>query len=143
MQEEIILLFEQRDEKALELLEENYKSYCFSIIQRILESREDAEECWNDVLSKAWTAIPPAKPKNLRLWLGKVARNSALTMMEAENTQKRKGITVQLEELSECIPAPLAEKEADSALLREFMQNFIKKTFTGTQKSFYPKILAL
>ena len=127
MQEEILELLFERNEKALEFLEKDYKNYCVSIVQRILGNEEDAKEIWNDVLSKTWNSIPPAKPQNLKLWLGKIARNSALTMLEAKKAEKRSGIVLQLEELSECIPAPLSEKETDVAAFREFMQNFIKK----------------
>lgn len=125
---EILELFLQKDENALSALEEQYKSYCTAIAEKILGDREDAEECWNDVLRKAWEAVPDAKPENLRLYLGKIARNSALTVLEAEKAKKRDGgIKLQLDELSECIPAPLFEHEADRIALRDFMNGFIKK----------------
>lgn len=136
MQEEIIELLFDRNEKALELLERDYKNYCLSIAQKILGNREDAEEIWNDVLSKTWNAVPPAKPKNIKLWLARIARNAALTMLEAKKAEKRSGIVLQLEELSECIPAPLSEKETDVAAFREFMKNFIKKLSSEQRRIF-------
>lgn len=125
---EILELFLQKDENALAALEEQYKNYCTAIAEKILGDREDAEECWNDVLQKAWNAIPTAKPEKLRLYIGKIARNSAFTMLEAEKAKKRDGgIKLQLDELSECIPAPLFEHEADKIALRDFMNGFVKK----------------
>lgn len=125
---EILELFFQKDENALSALEKQYKPYCIAVAERILGDREDAEECWNDVLQKAWNSASGAKPDNLRLWLGKIARNSALTMLESQKAKKRTGgIKLQLDELSECIPAPLFEHEADRIALRDFMNGFIKK----------------
>lgn len=134
---ELVELFFQRDERALALAEEYYKNYCTAIAEKILGDREDAEECWNDVLQKAWNAIPTAKPENLRLYLGKIARNSALTMLESEKAKKRNGgIKLQLDELAECIPAPLSGHEADRIALRDFMNGFIKKLPDEQRKIF-------
>ncbi len=124
---EIIELLLKRDEKALSLAEEKYKSYCVAVAERILGSREDAEECWNDALSGLWNSVPPNEPQNLKLYLGKIARNTALKKLDAEKAKKRGGgIKLQLDELSECIPAPLFEHEADLIALRDFMNSFVR-----------------
>ena len=124
---EIVGLFIKRDEKALFAATEKYKNYCVSIAERILLSREDAEEIWNDVLSAAWNSIPPNEPEHLDLWLGKIARNAALKKLEAEKTKKRSGgIKIQLDELAETIPAPLSGYQADSIALRDFLNGFIR-----------------
>ena len=125
---EIIELFIKREETALEMTAEKYKSYCISIAERILGSREDAEEIWNDVLSAAWNSIPPNEPEYLNLYLGKIARNAALKKLEAEKTKKRDGgIKLQLDELAECIPAPLFEEQADLIALRDVLNAFLAK----------------
>ena len=76
---EIVELYLKREEQALEKTAEKYKNYCVSIAERILGNREDAEEIWNDVLSAAWNLIPPNEPEHLDLYLGKIARNCALS----------------------------------------------------------------
>lgn len=124
---EIIGLYFKREEKALEITAERYKNYCVSIAERILGSREDAEEIWNDVLSAAWNSIPPNEPEYLNLYLGKIARNAALKKLESEKAKKRgSGIKIQLDELAEAIPAPLYGTEADSIALRDFLNGFIR-----------------
>ena len=124
---EIVLLFLQRDENAMVKTEEKYKNYCVSIAERIIGDREDAQECWNDVLMSAWNSIPPQEPDNLKLYLGKIARNSAIKMLDFKNAQKRDGgIRLQLDELAECIPAPLYGQEADFIALRDFMNGFVR-----------------
>ena len=134
---EIIELFIKREETALEMTAEKYKSYCISIAERILESREDAEEIWNDVLSAAWNSIPPNEPEHLNLYLGKIARNAALKKLEAEKTKKRDGgIKIQLDELAEAIPAPLLEQQADLIALRDFLSGFIRNLPNEQRKMF-------
>lgn len=124
---EIVELFLKREQKALCFAEEKYKNYCIAVAERITGSREDAEECWNDVLSGVWNSVPPNEPQNLKLYLGKIARNIAIKKMESEKAKKRDGgIKIQLDELAECIPAPLFEQEADSIALRDFMNGFVR-----------------
>ena len=125
---EIIELFIKRKETALEITAEKYKNYCVSIAERILGSREDAEEIWNDVLSAAWNSIPPNEPEHLNLYLGKIARNAALKKLDSEKAKKRDGgIKIQLDELAETIPAPLLEQQADLIALRDFLNAFLVK----------------
>lgn len=125
---EIIGLYFERDEKALEKTSEKYKAYCLSVAENILRNGEDAEEIWNDVLSAAWNSIPPNEPEYLKFYLGKIARNAALKKLEAENAKKRdSGIKIQLDELAECIPAPFYAHQADLIAIRDALNVFIGK----------------
>ena len=134
---EIIEIFIKREETALEITAEKYKNYCVSIAERILGSKEDAEEIWNDVLSAAWNSIPPNEPEHLNLYLGKIARNAALKKLESEKAKKRDGgIKIQLDELAEAIPAPLSGMEADSIALRDFLNGFIRSLSKEQRKIF-------
>ena len=134
---EIVELFIKRDETAIEITAEKYKNYCVSIAERILLSREDAEEIWNDVLSAAWNSIPPKEPEYLNLYLGKIARNAALKKLEAEKAKKRDGgIKIQLDELAEAIPSPLLEQHADLIALRDFLNGFIRALPKEQRKMF-------
>ena len=47
---EIIRLYCNRDEQAVEETEKKYGSYCFSIAKNILGKEEDARECLKDML---------------------------------------------------------------------------------------------
>ena len=124
---EIVEMFLQREEKAMAEAEVKYKNYCVAVAERIIGDREDAEECWNDVLMGAWNSIPPNIPDNLKFYLGKIARNSALRKLDFQKAQKRdRGIKIQLDELAECIPAPLWEHEADMIALRDFLNGFVR-----------------
>ena len=103
---DIIELLERRSEQGIALLKEKYADYCYSIIYRLLQDREQAEEALNDVWLQIWNNIPPARPQCLRAYLAKTARNAALHYIRHNDAQKRNGVTLLLDELTECIPDP-------------------------------------
>lgn len=113
----IIELFFNRDERAIEESERKYGAYCFTVARNILGSSEDAEECVNTALFKAWSSIPPNRPKNLKLYLAKLVRRTSLDRADIINAQKRgRGELMQvLDELREAAAPgsePLSELEA-------------------------------
>ncbi|MBR3629760.1 MAG: RNA polymerase subunit sigma-70, partial [Oscillospiraceae bacterium] len=71
---EIIGLFWNRDEKAIAEAEKACGSYCFSIAENILHSREDAEECVSDTWLRSWNVIPPQHPNLLGAFLARITR---------------------------------------------------------------------
>ena len=60
--ERIVALFWERSEVAVAEVAAKYTPYLTAICQRILQDKQDAEECVNDVLSRAWESIPPHRP---------------------------------------------------------------------------------
>lgn len=120
---DIIELLERRSELGLELLKEKYTSYCYSIIYRLLQDHEQTEEALSDVWLQIWNSIPPARPQRLRAYLAKTARNTALHYLRYQDAQKRSGVTVLLDELSECIPDPRWER--DTSELKELLRSFV------------------
>ena len=103
--EKILDLFFQRDEQAVSLTQMKYGSYCQSIAYRILRQKEDGDECVNDTWLRTWSSIPPARPENLRAYVGKITRNLALNRIRKDSAWKRTGdcVSISLNELSECI----------------------------------------
>lgn len=103
---EIIELFNSRDEKAISAASSKYGRYCSAVAMNILGNRQDAEECLNDALLKAWESIPPAKPDNLPGYLAKITKNISLNRYRSAHTEKRGsgGLDSVYEELSECVP---------------------------------------
>ena len=86
--EQIVALFWQRDEHALYESERAYGDYCRRLAERFV-SAEDAQECWNDALLRAWNAIPPQRPVHLRAFLARLTRNLAFDRFRAGNAAKR------------------------------------------------------
>ena len=102
---DIIKLYFDRDQNAIEETRKKYGGYCLSLAYRILENYQDSEECVNDILLAAWNSIPPNRPKVFRMFLAKLTRNRALNRLKAENALKRGNGEKEMvyEELSEFI----------------------------------------
>ena len=127
---EIIDLFNQRDEMALQKTQDKYGAYCKTIAINILVSKEDTDECINDVLLKVWNAIPPEVPKSLQAYLGKITRNSALNTYECKNAAKRGGTQVDIafSELEEVLSEQSNVEQAfNKQIFADFINEFLSK----------------
>ena len=124
--EELIGLYLARDQEAIAATEAAYGPYCRAIIQRILGSGEDAEECVSDTYLRAWEAIPPARPGAFRNWLGRITRNLSLDRWKSLRAEKRGGgAEALLGELEDCLPAP-AGRSAEDLELAELLNGFLR-----------------
>ena len=125
----ILLLFEDRNEQALQETIRLYGALCRTVVRNITGSEDEAEECLNDALLIAWNAIPPARPKNYRAYFLKLVRNAAIDRYRANQTAKRGGgqITEALDELEEIIPASeQVERELDRRELLAAITKFLE-----------------
>lgn len=124
---EIIELFFRRDQQAITETKEKYGAFCLKMAKNISGTEEDAQECLNTVLYTAWEKIPPARPEKLGAWLGRVVRNTALSLYRKNHAEKRYcGIPQLLEELSEMIPdSRTVESETDEKVLSEVINNWL------------------
>lgn len=100
---EIIQLFFERNEEALSAVSQKYGRYCEIIAKNIIGDASDAEECFNDTLLDVWDSIPPNKPDNLRVYMGKITKNNALNKIKSDSAQKRGGseLKVVMDELED------------------------------------------
>ena len=123
----IIALYEARDEKAIAETQQKYGGYCRYIAERILVSREDAEECVNDAYHKAWNTIPPQKPESLASYIGMLTRQLSLNRYKENHRQKRGAgeVPLVLDELQECIADRGDMPSADDITLRDAMNAFL------------------
>lgn len=103
--EAIYQLYFQRNEEAITQTHQKYGPWCRGVAMRILNHREDAEECVFDTYLNAWNHIPPQKPRSFCAWLGRITRNLALSRYRMYTAEKRGGsqTALALEELGECI----------------------------------------
>ena len=60
--EQIIELYWNRKEKAIEETSRKYSRLCRTIAMNILGNLPDAEECENDTYLALWNAIPSTRP---------------------------------------------------------------------------------
>ncbi len=125
----IIALYFDRNEEAICATGKKYGTYCFTIANNILKSRDDAEEAVNDTYFAAWNAIPPHKPLRLSAFLGKITRRISINKWLAGSTQKRGGgePALALEELSQCIPGnQTVEAALEAAELSRLLNTFVR-----------------
>ena len=103
---QIVELYFNRMETAIEETSRKYGHFCFTIANRILRNKEDSDECVNDTYLQVWNVVPPQQPQNLKAFLGKITRNISLHKWEKRQAKKRgkDEVTFALEELQECIP---------------------------------------
>ena len=127
---EIIRLYWLRNETAIAESEKAYGAYCFTVANNLLDSPPDAEECVNDTWLKAWGAIPPARPKYLRLFFGRIARNLAFDRWRHDGCAQRGGGEVELvlDELTECVSDTESPEDVlQNNALRESLNRFLNR----------------
>lgn len=125
---EIVNLYWQRSEQAIEETEQKYGSYCHIVAYNILESSEDSEECVNDTWMSAWNAMPDKRPERLGPFLARITRNFALTKIVRRTAKKRGGgeVELALEELEECLSSGYnLEKEIENRELSRAIDAFV------------------
>ena len=125
--DEIIDLFFERSEQAIQELDQKYGKTCRALSYNIVGSMEDAEECVNDAYLGVWNAIPPARPRPLLAYLARSVRNLSLKAyykMEAAKRSRR--CTVALEEL-ETVAAETktVEEEMEARELARLIEAFL------------------
>ena len=125
---QIIALYWERSENAIDETAKKYGQYCRTIANNILHNKEDVEECVNDTYLKAWNSIPPNRPERLAVYLGKITRNLSLNRVKHYAAEKR-GLgqtNLVLAELEGCIPAPNSvEEQLDEMLLIKAIEAFL------------------
>lgn len=139
--QKILELFFERNEHAISETKSKYGGRLFKTALNILQSKEDAEECVNDALFKAWGAIPPAYPEILGAYIAKITRNEALHRWEKKRAAKRGGgeVNLLLDELADCVPASAdtrPEKKFEAKLVTASLNSWLGTLETSTKAVF-------
>ena len=136
---EIVELYWNRKERAVEETAKKYGSYCYAIAYNILSNHEDSEESVNDTYIEAWNAMPPHRPLILSSFLGKITRRLAIDKWRSEHAQKRGGgeLTDVLDELAECVAyEDSAERHLEKQMLSQAINDFLK-TLSETERKIF------
>ena len=125
---DIIRLYFERAEDAIGKTAEKYGALCHTIAKNILGNDEDAKECVNDTYFAVWNRIPPEKPSSFRAFIGKIARNIALTRFDYNTASCRNGsVDMVLDELAEILPDETMDVEADGGAIMSALNSFLSK----------------
>lgn len=128
--EEIINLFFDRKEQALDETRQKYGRRLFRTSNNLLKNIQDAEECVSDTLLKAWNVIPPSRPNVLGAFLAKIARNLSINKWKAKRAVRRGGGEMDLlfSELEDCISSGkvgVPEQVYESQLVTQNINDFL------------------
>ena len=126
--QEIVRLYWDRDERAIEESEKKYGGLCRGVALRVLENIEDSEECVSDTWLRSWNVIPPQRPSLLGAFLARITRNLALDRWRTSHAAKRFGgeTALALEELGDCVSGESLEDEAARRELARVLNAFLR-----------------
>ena len=123
---QIISMFFQRDEKAIERLSEQYGKTCKKIAFGILRNEFDSEECVSDAFLAVWNTVPPQNPESLAAFVYRITRNIATERYRKNTALKRNGFyDVTLSELEDCLPCDDAFSALEAKELSVFLNEFL------------------
>lgn len=126
---QIIALYWEKNADAISETAKKYGAYCLAVAENILHNAEDSEECVNDTWLHAWNAIPPQRPKVLRMFLAKITRNLSFDRFRARSAEKRGGgeLALALDELGECLGGGAeAEAACEAKELGQCVRRFVR-----------------
>lgn len=130
---EIIKLYWERNERAIDATDEKYGRLLYSISFNILSNNEDSKECVNDTYIRTWKSVPPERPRSLTAYLGRIIRNISIDYLRQNRAQKRySGGDLLLSELEDCIPSRNTvweeiENKALSKLISDWLNTLPKE----------------
>ena len=124
---QIIELYWNRDEEAIKQTDYVYGTRLHSLADKIVQNREDAQECVSDTYLKTWDTIPPQRPEHFFAYIAKICRNFALGVLDWKGAAKRKGEVVTLtQEMEACIPDPQHQRKLEGQELGEVLNRFLE-----------------
>lgn len=126
---EIVELYWDRNEQAINETDRKYGKYCRTIAWNILYDRQDSEECVNDTYLQTWNSIPPQRPEKLSTYIGKICRNIAINLYKKMTAAKRGGSETDscLDEMEEVVGhASDVEEQVNLSVLTDLIKDFLK-----------------
>lgn len=103
--EQIVALYWDRNEAAIQETEAKYQRYLTKIAYNILNNVDDSQESVNDTYLAAWNSIPPHRPGILSAYLAKLTRRISIDCFRGRTRQKRMAseYALSLSELEDCL----------------------------------------
>ena len=126
--EEIVLMYWNRDEAAIRATHEKYGKLVYRIVFDILHNAPDSEECQNDTYVGVWNRIPPTRPNVFPAFVAKIARGIAINRYK-ENTRKKRrpaeGIA-SLDDLQDSLELGVQDEAFDAEAVGEAISDYVR-----------------
>lgn len=126
---QIVSLYWDRNEAAIEHTDKKYGRYLTKIAYNILADREDSRESVNDTYLAAWDSIPPHRPEVLSAYLGKLTRRISIDKFRKRTSQKRCAgeYALSLQELEGCVGSNTTEEAVELQLLTDAIAEYLRQ----------------
>ena len=137
--QEIVGLYWDRNEDAIQQTQMKYEAYLSKVAYNILADFEDSKECVNDTYLAAWNSMPTNRPNNLATYLGKIIRQISIDVFRKKHREKRYSseYAISLDELGDSFSdGTTPEQELDAKLLDEAINRFVSALPEMTQRAF-------
>lgn len=137
---QIIELYFERNERAIEETDLRYGKLCTQIARNLLQNSEDTEECVNDTYWNTWNSIPPTRPDHFKSFLCKITRNLALKRLDYNNASKRRPeLCASLSELEEILPDEKIRPEITDEEIGKKISDFLRREKPDSRNVFLRK----
>ncbi|MDT0558308.1 RNA polymerase sigma factor [Ichthyenterobacterium sp. W332] len=96
IEQQIITLLANEDERALNLLYKNYSNSLYGVILKVTNNEEIAEDALQETFIKVWKNAKKydAKKAKLFTWLYRIARNTAIDKLRSFNNRFQKEVQI-------------------------------------------------
>ena len=103
--EQIIELYWQREEEAIQETDKKYGQFLFKIAYNVLHDRLDCEECQNDTYLGVWNAIPPTRPTVFPAFITQIMRRIAINRYKEKTSKKHipSEYTISMEDIKDTL----------------------------------------
>lgn len=136
---EMIELYLQRNENAIECTAQHYGLRLRNISFGIVGDQETAEECENDTYLQAWNSIPPNEPRNYFFaFLARIIRHISIDRCRYQQRLCRSAYVQELStELQACVPGGHDPAERmDVKVLGQTISAFLQTLPEGARNVF-------
>ena len=124
---EIVNLYWERQECAIEETRKKYGRNLLYVIRNILSCAQDVEECENDTYFGAWNAMPDARPGSLPAFLCRIAKNLAFKKYNYLAADKRNcDMEIAFDELEGVIGRQAVEYEIVAKQTADAINKFLE-----------------
>jgi RNA polymerase sigma-70 factor (ECF subfamily) len=124
---EIIARVLKGEQQLYSLIVERYQNYVFTLVLRMIESREDAEEVSQDIFVKAYRSLADFRgDSKFSTWLYTIVRTSSITFLRKKklDTQSldNEKTFIQVENQESAFKANIIEQKSRHAMVNEAIQ---------------------
>ena len=127
--EQIIELYWQRNEAAIQETDKKYGKLLYSIAYNILKNDCDCEECQSDTYLKTWNAIPPSRPAVFPAFVCKIMRFVSINRYKEKKVKRNipSELTVSMDELYDTLKSDkTAEEQYEAEEVGKIISEYVR-----------------